>query len=279
MATYKGTIIEESLETKDVLKKMKNVSTKVEPITDKHQTPWLKQWTLHAVEIPESEARTIAEAIAQSLDREHGASWYADFKSDTHHYIIFRDKVFFIDRKSKEQYNEAKRYGLSLGVPEYQLINYQGIAIDDLTQFLKEANRSTYANKDAPKTASSRLESEDYHFEKDDLIYHDTYFGGRDFIGEEIVYKEGTPVWGANYFGFILTDVVGEKEVYDFLRQALMEDNDEAIPLRGASNFTKGDWDYRFSATGKLGNFSGQEEISLKGKAVYRCLVHGGFIR
>jgi hypothetical protein len=26
-----------------------------------------------------------------------------------------------IDRKSKEQYDEAKRYGISLGIPEYQV--------------------------------------------------------------------------------------------------------------------------------------------------------------
>ena len=45
----------------------------------------------------------------------------ADFKNDTHHYIIFRDKVFYIDRKSKEQYDEAKRYGISLSIPEYQV--------------------------------------------------------------------------------------------------------------------------------------------------------------
>ena len=37
------------------------------------------------------------------------------------YYIIFRDKVFYIDRKSKEQYDEAKRYGISLGIPEYQV--------------------------------------------------------------------------------------------------------------------------------------------------------------
>ena len=68
------------------------------------------------------------------------------------------------------------------------------IDIKELADFLSEANKNTYANKDAPKVAPSRLESEDYHFEKGNLIYHDTYFGGRDFIGEEIVYKNQKPV-------------------------------------------------------------------------------------
>ncbi|MBI5153063.1 MAG: hypothetical protein HZA36_01220 [Parcubacteria group bacterium] len=121
MNNYKGTIIEESLTNKDVLKKVKIISTKVEPITDKHKTPWLLQWTLHAVEIPESEAQSVTEEISKSLDYSHNSSWYADYKNDTHHYIIFRDKIFYIDRKSKEQYDEAKRYGISLGIPEYQV--------------------------------------------------------------------------------------------------------------------------------------------------------------
>lgn len=37
--TYHGTIIEESLENKDVLGRVKIVSTKVEPVVDKHKTP------------------------------------------------------------------------------------------------------------------------------------------------------------------------------------------------------------------------------------------------
>jgi hypothetical protein len=121
MNNYNGTIIEESLANKDVLKKVKIISTKVEPITDEHKTPWLSQWTLHAVEIPENEAQGVAEEISKSLDYSHNSSWYADYKNDTHHYIIFRDKIFYIVRKSKEQYDEAKRYGISLGIPEYQV--------------------------------------------------------------------------------------------------------------------------------------------------------------
>lgn len=116
---YRGVIIEESLENVDVLKDVKVLETKVEKVTEKHKTPWIAQWTLHTVEIPEDSARDIAEKISKVLDSAH--DWYADFKNDTHHYIIFRNKVFYIDRKSKEQYAEAKQYGISLGIPEYQV--------------------------------------------------------------------------------------------------------------------------------------------------------------
>jgi len=121
MADYKGVIIEESLENKEILKKVKIISTKVEQVTDKHKTPWLSRWTLHTVEIPETEAKTVAEEISKSLDRAHGGSWYVDFKNPETHYIIFRNKVFSVDRKSVEEYEEVKKYGMSLGIPDYQL--------------------------------------------------------------------------------------------------------------------------------------------------------------
>ena len=121
MNNYKGVIIEESLSNSSILKKIKIISTKVEKVTEEHKTPWLPQWTLHTVEIPENKAKIIAEEISKSLDYSHGNSWYADYKNDTHHYIIFRDKIFHIDQTNKEQYGEVKGFGISLGIPEYQL--------------------------------------------------------------------------------------------------------------------------------------------------------------
>lgn len=117
---FKGVIIEESLKDKSVLKKVKILSTKIEPVTKEHQTPWLKQWTLDAVEIPENKAEEIAEEIRKSLETEHTA-WYADFKNDFTHFIIFPEKIFKIDRSSEKEYKEARDYGISLGIPEYQV--------------------------------------------------------------------------------------------------------------------------------------------------------------
>lgn len=275
---YKGTIIEESLENKDALKGVKILRTDVEAVTENHKTPWIKQWTLHRVEIPQDKAEAVAERLSKVIDVSHISSWYADFKNDTDHYIIYRDKAFHIKRKNKAQYDEVRKYGLSLGIPEYQLVSYHDLPVDVLANFLSEANKQSYANKDALKVQSSRLNSEDYHCEKDDLMYHDTYFGSRDFIGEEIVYVESKPTWGANYYGFILKAEVGEKELYGFLRQALMAENKSLMPVRGLDGFSNGEWSYRFSAKGNLKRFSGQEEITLKGEVVYRCWIHGGYI-
>ncbi|MBI4215644.1 MAG: hypothetical protein HY602_02885, partial [Parcubacteria group bacterium] len=115
-----GVIIEESLEKKDVLKKVKIIQTKVEKVTPEHGTPYLKIWTLHTVEISKNQADEIAEELSKSLDSFHG-DWYADFKNDSYHYIIFRNKFFKIDRSKSAQYDDAIKYGLSLGIPNYQL--------------------------------------------------------------------------------------------------------------------------------------------------------------
>ena len=114
-----GVIIEESLEDREILKKVKIIKTKVEKVTEKHKTPWIKQWTLHTVEIAENQADMVAKELCKSLDSQH--AWYADFKNDNIHFILFRDKIFKINRTHKEQYEEATKYGLSLGIPKYQV--------------------------------------------------------------------------------------------------------------------------------------------------------------
>lgn len=119
MENYRGVIIEESLENKEVLEKVQVLETKVENVIEKHKTPWLKQWTLHTVIIPEDKAKDVADEISKSLDKEH--SWYADYRNKTHHYIIFRNRVFYINRNNIKEYNKAKEYGISLGIPEYQV--------------------------------------------------------------------------------------------------------------------------------------------------------------
>lgn len=155
----------------------------------------------------------------------------------------------------------------------------KSIDTKELADFLGEANKSTYANKNAPRAASARLKSRDYHFEKGDLIYHDTYFGRRDFIGEEVVYKNQKPVWGANYVGFILDDNLDERENGDFLRKALMQEYDDIIPVRGPKYFKEGNFEYKNTASGGLERFEGREEIFKDGKLVYYAIFHGGFIR
>ena len=117
---FQGVIIAESLEDTTLLDTLNITATTVEAVTEKHKTPWVKQWTLHTVSIPENNTETIANLLSNALDDKH--SWYADYKNNSEHFIIFPHKVFHItDRGNKAQYNEATQYGISIGIPDYQV--------------------------------------------------------------------------------------------------------------------------------------------------------------
>lgn len=123
---FKGIIIEESLSDKSILNDIKILKTKVEKVTPEHKTPWLKQWTLHTVEIDNERAKEVAKKLSENLDTAHN-NWYADFRNKNFHYIIFKDKIFKIDRSKSEEYKAATTYGISLGIPSYQVDFSPGI--------------------------------------------------------------------------------------------------------------------------------------------------------
>ena len=118
---YRGILIEESLEDRGVLNRLKIIETKISQVTPRHKTPWLKQWTLDTVEIDEALIESVSKTISLAIDREHRGSWFADFLNDKNHYVIFYNKVFLIDRRNKSNYDEAVKYGLSIGIPAHQL--------------------------------------------------------------------------------------------------------------------------------------------------------------
>lgn len=118
---FTGVIIEESLADKSVFSKLEIVETKVEKVIEKHQTPWLKQWTLHTVSIDADKADEVAEELSKSFDYSHGSAWYADYKNNKYHFIIYAGKVFKVDLSNPMLYKNAKTYGISIGIPEYQV--------------------------------------------------------------------------------------------------------------------------------------------------------------
>ena len=95
---------------------------------------------------------------------------------------------------------------------------------EKLYSFLMKAKKQTYANENIKKQKSSRNGSHDYEYSSNNMIYHDTYFGGTNFMGEEVVYEENdTPIWGMNYYGVTLDQTLSEEAVDKALRPALMK--------------------------------------------------------
>lgn len=118
--SYAGDIIEESLADKAMLDKVRIVHTRTELVTLGHKTPWLRQWTLHTVEVPDEDAERTAEDLSHAIEKDH-KSWYIDFKNDATHYVIFPDKVFKVDRSQPGQYKAVVSYGSAWGIPRHQL--------------------------------------------------------------------------------------------------------------------------------------------------------------
>jgi hypothetical protein len=285
MSSYKGVIIAESLSEKTILNSLEILQTKVEQVSKEHETPWLTQWTLHTVQIPENKIDKISEKISQSLDLTNGANWYADFRNEKHHYVIFPNKVFRLDRSNKSDYETMRAYGSSIGVPDHQLPTFTDLPISLLREFLVEAKKQTYANTKAKQSPSLRPHSHDYHYEAEiegeKMTYHDTYFGGKNFLGEEVVYRgDGAPKWGMNYYGFILDDELTEELLDQALRPALMltGQDENTLPLRGPKQFRNFGYLYTFQTEGDLSNFTGLEQISKNNKPIYRLHCHGGLI-
>lgn len=117
---YKGVIIQESLGDTVVLELVHIKKTIIEQVTPEHKTPWIPTWTLHTVEILEHDADRVASILANSFDPAH-PYWYADFKNDQYHYIVYAERVFKIDRSNPIEYQDAREHGLSIGIPSYQV--------------------------------------------------------------------------------------------------------------------------------------------------------------
>lgn len=149
---------------------------------------------------------------------------------------------------------------------------------EKLTKFLKVAKKNTYASETAKKALSQRLSSRDYEYSEGEFLYHDTYFGGVNFIGEEVVYENGKPLWGMNYYGQVIDKTVTEAEIDRSLRVALKQDYNDAIPVRGPRNFRIENYEYQNAVSGKLDNFEGREEIFKDQKLIYFAIFHGGWI-
>jgi len=165
---------------------------------------------------------------------------------------------------------------------------------DRFTAFLSEANRNTYANENALEAAPLRPGWKHYHFESSnfpEFAYDDEYAGSTRFLGEEVIAENGKIIWGMNYYGGVIAKDLSEKEIYHFLRIALMgigetkfarismtRNGEPVVPVRGPSAFVEGDWTYRFRSNGDIKSFDGAEDVLFKDRRIYEAFVRGGIV-
>jgi hypothetical protein len=149
---------------------------------------------------------------------------------------------------------------------------------DSLHDFIIEAKTVTYVGS-GEKMLSSRTGSHDLGHERSPFCYRDSYFGGTDFVGQEVVWHKDEPVWAMNYFGRIFRDdLMTGADGAKLIRQALTAMYSEGRFLGGFA-FDSGDFAYRDASGGDFRNFTGIETISVRGAPAYQLDYHGGLIR
>ena len=146
----------------------------------------------------------------------------------------------------------------------------------ELAAFLVRAKRATNAaTASAPDAAASRPGARDLRYEEAEggWSYLVSDLGGPRFAGQEVVWKDGAPVWAMNYCGM----VTGEGFDSGFRREALRAVPEDA-PYRGPIEYQRDDMLYVNNYAGELPWFFGREEIYRKGVSIYTCMYHGGAV-
>lgn len=151
------------------------------------------------------------------------------------------------------------------------------VDIDALHAFILAAKAASYVGDGQP-AASCREESHDLVFSRGDFDYLDSYFGGEDFIGEEVVYHQGEPVWGLNYYGAILQpDLITGAEAGAMIKASLSKMYRQGRFLGGWLH-SQDDLVYHDTSKGDLTHFTGYEWIERAGVKAYELFYHGGMI-
>lgn len=78
------------------------------------------RWTLLHFEVDDADVDALAAWCGDSLIAEPSV-WYADFKNDSEHLVIFPGKIFRYRIGDHAGRDQAVEYGRALGVPEPQL--------------------------------------------------------------------------------------------------------------------------------------------------------------
>ncbi|MGF1724842.1 DUF5680 domain-containing protein [Photobacterium nomapromontoriensis] len=152
------------------------------------------------------------------------------------------------------------------------------IDTDKLYAFIVKAKANSYVGR-APKCLPSRLDSHDVQYQEDDFAYLDSYFGGTDFLGQEVVYFRNEAVWAMNYYGRIIApDIYDGEKAGNVVLASLSKHYQTGHFLGNSNNDTE--WGrYIDTNEGDVSRFTGYEWIEFDSRKVYELHYHGGLIK
>ncbi len=146
-----------------------------------------------------------------------------------------------------------------------------------LRAFAIAAKKATYVGSGSA-TVSSRASSHDLTFVQLPWSYRDSYFGGTDFLGQEVIWHDGEPVWAMNYHGYIIrADLITPTQAGNTLKAAPSLPQSQGRLLDNLE-FTGSHGIYRITSTGTIQLFSGRETIHVNNELAYALDYHGGLI-
>lgn len=151
------------------------------------------------------------------------------------------------------------------------------MTIKQLSKFLVKAKINTYASSREGGEKILPDGSKEFEFKEKEFKYRDRYFGFNSFIGQEIVWQNEKVVWGMNYYGKIVLEIIPAKDIYQFLQEALKKITKDK-PFRGPDNFKNDDFKYINKTKGAIKGFKGEEIIFYKEQIVYKLNYQGGLI-
>jgi len=108
---WTGVIVEESLDDKAVLKKVKIVKTK-ESFDDVTQS----DWRIHTVEAEDKNIDSVIKLGSKCIKN----GWWMDFRKDNVGFIVFQNKFFKITKDDLTNQKKAQKYAISVGVDPRQ---------------------------------------------------------------------------------------------------------------------------------------------------------------
>ena len=150
--------------------------------------------------------------------------------------------------------------------------------LSELERFIVLAKRQTYVGGGKP-APSCRQGSHDLSFADGDWRYLDSYFGGTDFIGQEVAWLKDEPVWAMNYCGYVLrADLIDAARAGQTIKSALSALYAEGRFL-GGWRWSGPHGVYEDRSSGEVARFSGHEQIVCRNEIAYRLDYHGGLIR
>ncbi len=150
--------------------------------------------------------------------------------------------------------------------------------MQEIERFIVRAKANSYVGS-GRFLSPCRRDAHDVGFEEGDWAYLDSYFGGTDFVGQEVVWKAGIALWAMNYHGRILRpDLIDAAIAGRIIKAALSALYREGRFL-GGFDFQAPEGRYVDRSEGGFDAFTGTECIFVGDDEAYRLVYHGGLVK